>query len=305
MANMRPLSDLQLLRAFVAVARNGSVSAAARVLHLSQPTVSLQLRALAEHTGLVLFTRQSRGLALTHEGAALLAQAERVLGSLAEFNGIVGGLQGAVRGTLRVGTILDPPFTRLGAFLRRLVEGAPQLDIELSQAMSGTVLEQVRSGVLDGGFYLADAPLAAEAGITERVLTRFHYRVVAPAGWGARVLGCGWPELAALPWLATPPQSAHHRLLATVFGPGSSAGLEPRRVARVDQEASMIDLVKSGVGLSLMRDSIALAESQAHGLVIADRVSLPCALCFICAQARRQEPAINAAWEAIEAVWPG
>ena len=53
-------------------------------------------------------------------------------------------------------------------------------------------------------------------------------------------------------------------------------------MALVDQEASMLDLVKSGVGLSLVRDSIAMRESQARGLVVADRVSLDCALSFVC-----------------------
>ena len=53
----------QALRAFVAVAREGSVSRAAQQLHLSQPAVSLQLKALAQQTGLTLFTRTSRGLA--------------------------------------------------------------------------------------------------------------------------------------------------------------------------------------------------------------------------------------------------
>lgn len=302
---MRPVSDLQLLKAFVAVARTGSVSQAAQSLHLSQPAVSLQLRALAEQTGLVLFARKARGLELTRDGTALLQHAERVLASIAEFNGVVGGLQGAVRGHLRIGTILDPPFTRLGAFLQRLVETAPQVDIEMAQAMSGSVLAQIQSGALDVGFYLADAPLPEGHAVEMRTLTRFQYHVVAPAGWQSRVQGRDWAGLAALPWLATPAHSAHHRLLARVFGPGSATGLEPRRVALVDQEASMVDLVKSGVGLSLMRDSIALRESQAHGLAIADRVSLPCALCFVCQRVQRQEPAVNAAWEAIGGVWPG
>ena len=138
-----------------------------------------------------------------------------------------------------------------------------------------------------------------------RILRRLQYHVVAPLGWQSRVQGRDWTALAALPWLATPTHSAHHRLLARVFGPGSSTGLEPRRVALVDQEASMVDLVKSGVGLSLMRDSIALRESQVNGLAIADRVSLPCALCFVCLRVQRLEPAVTAAWEAIGGVWPG
>ena len=112
-----------------------------------------------------------------------------------------------------------------------------------------------------------------------------------------------WKALAALPWLATPPASAHHRLLSGVFGEGSLTGLEPRRVALVDQEASMLDLVKSGVGLSLARDSIAIRESQAHGLVVADRVSLDCVLSFICLKARATEPVVASAWGALAQAW--
>ncbi|HEY4342274.1 MAG TPA: LysR substrate-binding domain-containing protein [Steroidobacteraceae bacterium] len=113
--------------------------------------------------------------------------------------------------------------------------------------------------------------------------------------------GQDWKALAELPWLATAAQSAHHRLLASVFGLGSLTGLEPPCVALIDQEASMLDLVKSGAGLSLMRESIAIRESQAHGLAIADKVGLDCALSFVCLRARRDEPVIAAAWNALEA----
>lgn len=310
---MTPVSDLQILRAFVAVAREGNVSRAAVRLHLSQPAVSLQLKRLAEHTGLTLFTRTPHGLVLTRDGAALLAQAEKALGSLADFNQAARSLHNTVRGRLRIGTVLDPEFTRLGAFLKELVESSPQVETELRQGMSGDVLTQVAGGELDVGFYL-DLPADARSSagrdplqqtptgpvFEARILSRFTYRVLAPAGWGEQVLGCDWKALAALPWLATPAASAHRRLLASVFGP---LGVEPRRVALVDQEASMLDLVRSGVGLSLVRDSIAMHEAQARGLVIADRVSLDCELSFVCLRARRADPVLASAWTALDRVW--
>ncbi|WP_431109077.1 LysR family transcriptional regulator [Variovorax paradoxus] len=301
--------DLQILRAFVLAAREGSVSRAAERLHLTQPAVSLQLKRLAEETGLQLFTRTPHGLALTADGAALLPQAERVLSAVGDLQQAARNLQGTVRGALRIGTILDPEFTRLGVFLRELVESAPQIETELRHGMSGTVLAQVLRGELDVGFHLdADADADREAGdndaapaqLAARTLTRFTYRVVAPAGWGPQVLGRDWKALAALPWLATPPESAHHRLLDKVFGP---LGLSPRRVALVDQEASMLDLLKSGVGLSLLRDSIAIRESQSHGLVMADRVQLDCALRFVSLASRRNEPVIASAWNALARAW--
>jgi len=297
--------DLQLLRAFVLAAREGNVSRAAERLHLTQPAVSLQLKRLAEETGLQLFTRTPHGLALTADGAALLPQAERVLAAVGDLQQAARNLQGTVRGSLRIGTILDPEFTRLGVFLRELVESAPQIETELRHGMSGTVLAQVLRGELDVGFHLdAEGGEAAAASppapLAARTLTRFTYRVVAPAGWGPQVLGRDWKALAALPWLATPPESAHHRLLERVFGP---LGLSPRRVALVDQEASMLDLLKSGVGLSLLRDSSAIRESQSHGLVMADRGKRDCALRFVSLAARRNEAVIASAWNALSRAW--
>jgi DNA-binding transcriptional LysR family regulator len=295
--------DPQTLRAFVAVAREGNVSRAAQRLHLSQPAVSLQLKALAEATGLQLFTRMPHGLVLAPDGVALLPQAEKALAALADFSQAAERLHSTVRGRLRIGTILDPEFTRLGAFLRELVESAPQIETELRQGMSGDVLAQVDRAELDVGFFLG---LPGETGgrgaaqFETRVLSHFTYRVLAPAGWGEQVHGRDWKALAALPWIATPPASAHHRLLASVFEP---LGVTPRQVALVDQEASMLDLVRSGVGLSLVRDAVAMNEAQARGLVIAERVSLECLLSFVCLKSRRSEPVVASAWAALEKVW--
>jgi DNA-binding transcriptional LysR family regulator len=310
--------DLPSLKAFCAVAREGNVSRAAAKLHLTQPAVSLQIKALQERSKLQLFTRTPKGLALTRDGAALLPQAEKVLAALQDFGQSARSLHSTLRGTLRVGTILDPEFTRLGEFLKQLVELAPQIDTELRQAISGEVLRQLAQGSLDVGFYLATpnelaardlkqnrllAQWNAAQAATEFVampLTHFTYRVLAPAGWGPQVQGRDWRALAALPWITTPEASAHHRLLASVLTP---LGVVPKRAALVDQEASMLDLVRSGVGLSLVRDAIAIHESQSRGLVIADKVSLRCTLCFVHLAERSDDVVIAAARQALDNVW--
>jgi DNA-binding transcriptional LysR family regulator len=312
--------DLPSLKAFCAVAREGNVSRAAQRLHLTQPAVSLQIKALQERSKLQLFTRTPKGLALTRDGAVLLPQAEKVLAALQDFGQSARSLHNTLRGTLRVGTILDPEFTRLGEFLKQLVEAAPHIDTELRQAMSGQVLVQLAQGLLDVGFYLATPSelagddlkqnrLLAQHSIaraaTELIavpLTRFTYRVLAPAGWGPQVQGRDWRALAALPWITTPEASAHHRLLANVLEP---LGITPKSAALVDQEASMLDLVRSGVGLSLVRDSIAMHESQSRGLVIADKVSLDCTLCFVHLAERAHDVVIAAARRALDNVWLG
>ena len=206
--------DLQILRAFILAAREGNVSRAAEKLHLTQPAVSLQLKRFAEETGLVLFTRTPHGLALTADGAAMLPQAERVLAAVGDLQQAARNLQVTVRGALRIGTILDPEFTRLGVFLRELVEAAPQIETELRHGMSGSVLAQVLRGELDVGFHLDpgnpdDTPHVAPPGTPPRrrrwrcapspaSATAWSHR---PAGarrcWGAT--GRRWPPCPGWP----------------------------------------------------------------------------------------------------------
>lgn len=288
--------DLIQLRAFVTVAREGNLTRAAQKLHLTQPAVSLQIKALQQSLGLQLFSRMPSGLTLTADGSKLLPLAEKVIAGSQELLQAAHSLTSVLSGKLSIGTILDPEFTRLGAFLKTLVEGYPQISTELKHGMSGWVQQRIRDGQLDVGYYLGDPPPQLHV----LQLRSFTYHVLAPQGWDRRVSGKSWEQLAQLPWIWSPPESAHNRLLSTVF---QSEQVEPMKVALVDQEASMLDLVKSGVGLSLVRDSIALHESQAHGLVIADSVSVTTSLSFICAANRQNEPAIAIAFELIARLW--
>lgn len=229
--------------------------------------------------------------------------AEKALAGLAAFEQSARALHSTVRGRLRIGTIVDPEFIRLGAFLNRLVERAPQLETELRQGMSGSVLEQVRDGRLDVGFFLAppdEGPGALASDVVCRELTRFHYHVIAPAGWEPRIRSADWTDLARMPWIVTPDDSVHHRLLRGTLEP---LGLMPQGVAQVDQEACMLDLVRAGVGLSLARDALAMAERQERGLLVVEGIQLPCALSFIWHRDRQDEPLVAEALEALAGVW--
>ncbi|MEW9581215.1 LysR family transcriptional regulator [Paraburkholderia sp. DGU8] len=296
--------DLTLLRAFVTVAREGNLTRAAVQLHLTQPAVSLQIEHLQETLGVTLFTRTSHGLSLTRDGQALLPHAERALGAAADVRRAAQSLRHEVRGRLRIGTILDPAFLRLGGFLKQLVESWPHIETALRHGMSGWVLEQIRAGELDVGYYIglpSDDETRDGSAFYALTLTRFQYRVLAPAGWKDRVKGArDWRSLAALPWIWTPPASAHNRLLSRCF---DEAGVKPIKVAEVDQEPSMLDLVKSGVGLTLARDATAIAEAHAHALTIVEGITVPTQLSFITLEERKDEPAIAAALKLIEQQW--
>ncbi len=303
---MKLFSNISGLLAFTTVAREGSVSRAAELLNLTQPAVSHQIKRLAEETGTTLFRRTSRGLELSNSGAELLAKAEQVLEALAEFRRSAQQGRGGVSGVLRIGTIVDPEFIRLGPLLLRLRADYPGITTELTHGVSGEVLARLMRGHIDAGFYLStpDGPVLQQN--EERLhtvrLADFAYRVIAPAGWQARVETAGWEALAELPWIGTPPTSAHHRLLAEIF---TRHNCRQNIVALVDQEASMLEMVRAGVGLSLCRESIALHQRQAFGIAVGNAVSVPACLGFATMNRNLGRDTIAALLDSLQEIWSG
>lgn len=293
--------DYTALRAFVMVAQEGNLTRAADRLCLSQPALSLQLKKLQDALDVSLFERLPRGMQLTQAGRQLLPAAERVLNTTAEFRAAAFRLKGSVTGSLRLGTIIDPEFLRLGACLRLLTERHPGLSFALRHGMSGAMAREVEAGNLDVAFTLGATGMED---LRERfhvlTLTGFIYKVVAPPNWGGQVMHKGWRDLAALPWIETPSESVHHHLLKRI---AVAEGVEFNVVAQVDLEPSMMDLVRSGVALSLARDNLALNASRADGVVIANAVEVPAELGLICRKDRVNEPSVAAALEIAMAVW--
>lgn len=309
---MNGLPRTQALRCFITVAREGTVSRAAGLLNLTQPAVSLQLKGLEQSTGLQLFNRTPGGFTLTEAGAALLPLAHKAVSASADFRTMADSMRESLRDSLRVGTILDPEFIRLGPFVRSLATSLKKTEVFLRYGMSDDVLAQIGKGDLDVGYYVDATPVASMAPPTasERhieggkyqlaPLMSYPYRVIAPAEWSDKVQGKDWADLIDLPWLATPAHSAHRRLLDDIFRPMGSL---PKRVAYTDQEEAMIDFVESGICLSLARDCVLDRITRKRNFVIADKVTLTCDLSFACLTSRRHESVISHAFSAMQAVW--
>jgi DNA-binding transcriptional LysR family regulator len=106
--------QLNQLRSFIAVAKLGHLTRAAETLHLSQPALSGQIKALEEHFGVSLFQRMSSGMALTPSGRRLLPHAEGIIGAVAQLGHAAQGMRGQPTGKLSLGTVLEPAFLRVG-----------------------------------------------------------------------------------------------------------------------------------------------------------------------------------------------
>jgi len=178
--------EIYQLRAFAAVADAGQLTRAAERLHISQPALSAQIKALEEELEVRLFERTPNGMQTTRAGRELLVHAEKVLAAAEALRQAASAARGETAGRLRIGTLSDPQFIRLGDILGKAVERYPLLELELHHEITGAALEAVRDGTLDASFYYGDIGSPQVAGLALRELV---YRVAAPAEWKARIDG--------------------------------------------------------------------------------------------------------------------
>jgi DNA-binding transcriptional LysR family regulator len=289
--------EIHQLRSFLAVARTGNLTRAAEQLHLTQPAVSKQLKALEEELGVQLFDRLPSGMALTKTGQLLLPQAEKALFGAVELLNQAKAFRGEVSGNVRLGTIIDPESIRLGSFLGALLEHHPLVQVKLHHGISGWVMERVAAGEVDAGFYLGRVQHPGLQALQLKVVT---YRIVAPTHWKERLEGAGWADMGQLPWVGTPVQSSQYRLVRELL---AEHGQAPRIAVEADQEASMISLVRNGVGLCLMRDELAAPAAARGEILIWPGASPLCPLSFIYRDAHAQDPLVMAMLGVLREVW--
>ena len=143
--------DLKSLRYFLAIAEEGSISAAAESLNLSQPNISRQMTLLEKELGAKLFERGSRRIVLTEEGMLLRRRAVEIL-QLADTAVTEIGLAGKdVIGTVRIGCGETDAMRVVARAIRRFSETHPMVRFELHSGNAEDVSDLLERGLVDFG----------------------------------------------------------------------------------------------------------------------------------------------------------
>ena len=123
--------DWSLVQAFLAVAETGSLSAAARELGTSQPTLGRQIKAIEGQLGAELFRRQPRGFALTQTGADLVGPATAMRKAVQQIALRAAGQQARLEGTVRITASVATSAMHLPPIIAKIRKLEPQIAIEL------------------------------------------------------------------------------------------------------------------------------------------------------------------------------
>jgi DNA-binding transcriptional LysR family regulator len=140
-----------VLAYFVKVVELESFTAAARALHISQPSLSVAIRKLEEELGTQLLVRRARGVSPTATGEALVRRARAVLQTLDEVRSEIDGLETAPRGTFTIGCHESLAAYFLPAFMSRFLARYPEIRLSLWNGNSREVEREVIRGAIDVG----------------------------------------------------------------------------------------------------------------------------------------------------------
>ena len=278
--------DILKLRSFVMVARLRHLTRAAERLCLTQPAVTAHIKAIEQELGITLFDRSPGRITLTHHGELLLPEAEHVLSVFEGFSTRAKQIKGEVSGNVLIATVDDSDFLRLGELLYGLRTSLPLLQFKTRLVPADDVVDGILNDVFDAGFHIGsiDHP---DLGMLP--LRTVAYVVVGPSSFGERLSRAGWKEVAETPWVAAPERSHVARFLRMLF---AQHGTRPNDVVECDQLSAMLDLVRSGLGLGLLREDVALAAVEKGEVVIWPHGRIEGRLSFVYRLSAEHDPSI-------------
>ncbi|MFE3541512.1 LysR family transcriptional regulator [Nocardia sp. NPDC059177] len=232
----------------LAVAEEGSVTAAAERLRVAQPSVSQQIRAMERELGAQVFARTPGGLVPTVVGRAFLREAQVAVDAARRARAAARAGSAELVGEMRVAVQMGLGARQLPGALRALRRRFPRLEVTLVEEPDPAELERMgRRGVLD---VVLAAVACAEGSADVHRLGDEHFVVV--LGAGHRLLAADRVELQALadePWVRFDRDSTLDCVVRDVL---QDNAINPPTVARVSQTATAVRWAADGLGVALV-----------------------------------------------------
>ena len=244
------MNDRQL-RYANAVWKERSFSRAAERLHVSQPSLSDQVRQLEEELGFALFYRSAHGVAPSVNGLTFLEAAEAVVRGIAGLGDLADELRGAPGLKLRIGLNSGLAQFMLPRISQALLASGRRIRFEVVTATSRRVQRLLHQQRLDVGFLFAGEIKGSAYKLSWRSLTASDIVVLLPKDHPLirRAEGVGVRELGRGPLIINEPRVGYGEAVLKAF---AAQGVTPDIIADCDDIESVKDLVLSGAGIAIV-----------------------------------------------------
>ena len=148
--------DIRTMQYYLAVVREGTISAAAQTLHVAQPSLSRQMKELEEELGAALFMRGNRKITLTEEGMVLRKRAEEMVRLMQMTEDEISQVKNHVSGSVRIGAGESWSFHYLSRTAANLAEEHPDIRFHITSGDTQDLMDQLNNGLIDFAVIFTD-----------------------------------------------------------------------------------------------------------------------------------------------------
>ncbi len=297
--------DIRQLRYFVAVAEELNFSQAARRLHMSQPPLSMQIKAVEEELGATLLERNRRRVRLTEPGRHFLEHARSVIAQVDGAGDAVRRVARGEAGVMRLAfTGSVPMIEAFPRFLQAFREKHPGVRLEMGHLSTGAQLQALSDRRIDAGFLRPSPLYAPSADIEVRPIREDRLMLALPSAHRlARSRGAvRMASLADEPFVMFP-RDMGCGLHDHVMGLASRAGFAPRVVQEAREGVTILALIAAGTGVSILPDTYRYASVP--GVTLRPIADAAAASCLLMACRKNEASPLVERFVAMAARWPG
>ena len=148
--------DIRTMQYYLAVVREGTISAAAQALHVAQPSLSRQMKELEEELGAALFVRGNRKITLTEEGMVLRKRAEEIVRLMRMTEDEISQIKNHISGSVRIGAGESWSFHYLSRTAASLAEEHPDIRFHITSGDTQDLMDELNNGLIDFALIFTD-----------------------------------------------------------------------------------------------------------------------------------------------------
>lgn len=257
--------ELHQLRYFCAVAETGSFSRAAEQTHVSQPSLSQQIRKLEDELGARLFDRLGRSVRLTDLGKAFLPRALSVLRELEAAKGDVVERKDSVGGSITVGVIPTVAPYFLPPCLTLFSKRFPQVRLTVVEEITPVLLERLRAGTIDVA--VLALPVRGHEFDAFPLLTERLFAALPPKHKLSKRRSLSLKDLRSEPFLLL---RDGHCFRDTAVAACDRARLHPQIIFESGQFSSLLSMVSANMGVSIVPEMAVEKSARCRYVLISD-----------------------------------
>lgn len=141
--------DIRTMQYYLAVVREGTISAAAQALHVAQPSLSRQMKELEEELGVTLFVRGNRKITLTEEGMVLRKRAEEMVRLMQMTEEEISQIKNHISGSVRIGAGESWSFHYLSRAAASITAEHPDIRFHITSGDTQDLMDELNNGLID------------------------------------------------------------------------------------------------------------------------------------------------------------